>query len=298
MNIIDEEKIKLASPVPWLVFDEAVVFLLILICATFYYTYNAFANVKKEQTISNTIITESRINAITANDLSLYLDGVAQIICLSNNGRLSGGSGVLWKSKDLSTQTGYKYNILTNYHVISDTKKCVISIDDTDNKNSGLFDVEINTSTNNQDKDMAILNIGKSLSDKNKNISDYNYNLSSLRKCLSNTLVGSPVAIIGYPSYTKRSTTINIEGLGDVSTIYRATTNGIVSGYDTSLLKLTNNLSNENYFISAKTDVGNSGGIALSKDEQGLCVLGLPTWVTVGNYETQGLVQNIANIVP
>jgi len=53
----------------------------------------------------------------------------------------------------------------------------------------------------------------------------------------------------------------------------------------------------QNYFVSAKIDSGNSGGIAISKTTSGnLCLLGVPTWVSVGNYETQGLVQNINNI--
>lgn len=292
MSIVDEEKNKLSSPVPWLVFDEAVIFLLLLICATFYYTYHTISSVKKEQSLSNTVITETQTNAITSSDLSSYLDSVAQIICLSNEGKLGSGSGVLWKNKE------GKYNILTNYHVVSGAKKCVMSIDDVNNKNSGLFTVENSSHSFDESKDVAILNIGESLSDKNKNISDYNYNLFSLRKCPSNIPVGSPVSIIGYPSYTRRNTTMNIKDMGNISTVYRATTNGTISGYDTSLLKPAGNLLNENYFISAKTDIGNSGGIALGKDENGLCVLGLPTWVTVGNYETQGLVQNIANIVP
>jgi hypothetical protein len=54
----------------------------------------------------------------------------------------------------------------------------------------------------------------------------------------------------------------------------------------------------QNFFVSAKIDSGNSGGIALAKDGQGVCTLGLPTWLTVGNYETQGLIQNIMNLLP
>jgi hypothetical protein len=97
---------------------------------------------------------------------------------------------------------------------------------------------------------------------------------------------------MGFPSYAKRDATVNIEGIGTVNVIYRTTTNGIISGYDSSLP------GNANYFVSAKIDNGNSGGIALAKDASGLCVLGLPTWLTVGNYETQGLVQNITNVLP
>jgi hypothetical protein len=72
----------------------------------------------------------------------------------------------------------------------------------------------------------------------------------------------------------------------------RITTNGIISGYAPKI-----NSEYANYFVSAKIDSGNSGGIALSKDKNGLCVLGIPTWLNVGNYDTQGMIQNIHNIM-
>ncbi len=291
MNLKNKKVTKPSTGVSWFVFDETVIGLLLLICGTFYYTYHTLSFVKKEQDISNTVIDKTRIATISSNDISPYLDGVVQIICLSNNEKLTSGSGILWKFEN------NKYNILTNNHVVSGAKKCAMSTNDTNNKNSGIFSVEITNNENKKDTDISILNIGKSLSVGNKNISDYNYNLSSLRKCPSKSSIGSPVAIIGYPSYTKRDSTINIKNMGTVSTVYRATTNGIISSYDTSLLKPIGNLSNENYFISAKIDIGNSGGVALSKDTDGLCMLGLPTWVTVGDFENQGLVQNINNII-
>ena len=88
------------------------------------------------------------------------------------------------------------------------------------------------------------------------------------------------VVIIGYPAYAQHGPATQI------------TTNGIISGFGPSAASLPN----PNYFVSAKIDSGNSGGIALSKDENGICVLGISTWLTVGNYETQGIVQNIHNI--
>ncbi len=279
------KKNKLPNAVPWLVFDETVVVLLILIFGTFYYTYRTLSSVKEDQKQSNI--------SITSSDLSSYLEGVVQVVCLSDDNKLSSGSGVLWK---FDTD---KYGVLTNYHVISNTKKCVISMDDINNKSSGIFAVENNKDLYDKNKDVAILNIKENLSaTSSTKVSDYNYNLSSLRKCPSKIPVGTPVSIIGYPSYTKRDTTTNIKGMGDVSTVYRATTNGIISSYDNSTMKSTNGISNENYFVSAKIDIGNSGGAALGKDKDGMCLLGIPTWVTVGDYETQGLIQNIANVIP
>jgi hypothetical protein len=51
-----------------------------------------------------------------------------------------------------------------------------------------------------------------------------------------------------------------------------------------------------NFFSTAIMDAGNSGGIALSKDSNGLCVLGIPTLVIQGEYSSEGVIQNIRNI--
>ena len=56
-----------------------------------------------------------------------------------------------------------------------------------------------------------------------------------------------------------------------------------------------------NYYSSGDAtnnfqDSGNSGGIALSKYNNKICVLGIPTWISRGTYETQGLIQNIHNV--
>ena len=73
------------------------------------------------------------------------------------------------------------------------------------------------------------------------------------------------------------------------------TTNGTISGYDSS--PQNDGLPYSNYYISATIDSGNSGGIAFSKDKNGLCLLGIPTWITTtGNYSNEGIVQNIDNI--
>ena len=68
--------------------------------------------------------------------------------------------------------------------------------------------------------------------------------------------------------------------------------NGVISGFAPAAAGLPNT----DYFVSAKIDSGNSGGIAFSKDRDGLCILGIPTWVSQGNFENAGLIQNMSNI--
>lgn len=222
---------------------------------------------------------------ISSKDLSPYTTGVVQVIC-SNTSGISSGSGTLWTFKETP------YSIVTNYHVVKDATKCVISLTNSANETIGIFNLKDAIYTFNKNTDEAILLIGESISSTNVPVANYNYSLSKVRQCQNQMPVGSPVVIIGYPAYAKRSSYLEIPTIGTVNVIYRTVTNGIISGYDSS------QPGNANYFVSAKIDNGNSGGMALSKDAKGLCTLGLPTWLTIGNYETQGLIQNITNVLP
>jgi S1-C subfamily serine protease len=222
---------------------------------------------------------------ITSGDLALYVTGVVQVLCLNNQGIVS-GSGSLFTFDEVS------HAVLTNYHVVKDASRCVVMMTNASNSQTGVFALKPSVYTYNTNTDEAVLEIGGSLSSTSVPTDNYNYSLSKVAKCVSPIAVGTPVVIIGYPAYAKRDSTVSIDTIGTVNTIFRTATNGIISGYDTSAAGAPN------YFVSAKIDNGNSGGIALAKDSSGLCVLGLPTWLTVGNYETQGLVQNIANVLP
>lgn len=254
-------------------------------------------NKQKEQllTLSKTLkeqASSSQDLVISSSDISKYISGSVQVMCLLKDGQVSSGSGTLWNFKEVP------YAVLTNYHVIQNAVKCVVSMTDNSNKSTGMFTLEGEVYTFNKDTDTAIIAMKTSVTDKNNKLADYNYSIPKLRKCPTNIAVGSPMIIIGYPAYAKRDNIMKIDGIGAVNVVYRTTTNGILSGYDTSKVKPVGNLPNPNYFTSAKIDSGNSGGIALSKDGEGMCVLGLSTWLSMGNYENQGLIQNIVNIIP
>lgn len=222
---------------------------------------------------------------ISSSDIGLYSSGVVQVICVQGQNVVS-GSGSLFSFKETS------HAVLTNYHVVENADRCVAVMTNTANTITGVFGLKEAIYTYNKNTDQAILALGNPLSKSSVPVENYNYSISSLKKCTSLLPVGTPVVILGFPAYAKRDSTVSIDTVGTVQTIYRTATNGIISGYDTS------GVGDANYFVSAKIDKGNSGGIALAKDASGLCALGLPTWLTVGNYETQGLVQNINAILP
>ncbi|MBX2866819.1 serine protease [Candidatus Kaiserbacteria bacterium] len=228
---------------------------------------------------------------ITSADLAPYLTGIVQVLCDDTSGRTTSGSGSLWRFDSIP------YAVVTNDHVVENAAFCILHITDANNNTLGVFELNTSTYNVNEDTDTAVLSIGAPLNDTTLAAWTYNYALADLRTCPSTLPAGTPVVMMGFPSYAKRNTTLELPRVGEISTIYRAVSNGIISGFDTALLKPEGSLDYHNFFVSAKIDTGNSGGMALAKDEDGLCSLGLPTWLSVGKYETQGLVQNILNVL-
>ena len=86
--------------------------------------------------------------------------------------------------------------------------------------------------------------------------------------CKSSLDIGNSVVILGYPAY---GTQIN----GALSPVEITATEGIISGQDSGY-----------YTTSAKIDHGNSGGLAIDKDNN--CYFGIPTWNLSGGFESLG----------
>ncbi len=226
---------------------------------------------------------------ITASEFAPYLSGVVLIDCNS-----FWGTGSLWNIKD------FGYVAMTNDHVVNEDSYqygCLVSVyDSSSGSASHLYRIIPQLAFDfNKETDSAFLPIQLLESNQKESpVSTLNYGISSIRKCTTKVLVGTPVAVIGFPAFAHRN--IDFKGY-NVEANFRQLTTGVISGYDDSVTpNLGGNLPYQNYFISAKIDSGNSGGIAFSKGDSGLCVLGIPTWVALGNYETQGLVQNIHNV--
>ena len=225
--------------------------------------------------------------AISSSELAPYLSAIVKVSC-STRTLESTGSGTFWKYGNL-------HGVLTNDHVpLSDASYCTASwpYDEAKGQIRGdhfLFfpglDLDWNKKT-----DATFIELDSELkNDKSGSglyISDMNYGVYNLRRCPAKMAIGLPVVIIGYPASTQTDTTYP-----------RTITNGIISGWDQSVQPPQGTLPYVNYFVSNKIDSGNSGGIALSKDASGLCVLGIPTWLQVGNYDTQGIIQNILNVL-
>ena len=237
-----------------------------------------------EQKLSQSGKTQSKTE-ISSLELQPYLSSVVWINCITVS-----GSGTIWKVN------GVPY-VLTNFHVIEGPRaknysNCVFLTEQDATKDAQFYTGSIDLGSVfvwNDITDIATLKISKleSKGNESANSDVLNYSIFGLPNCSNKMPVGTRIFVIGYPAF----------GVGDVGgwgqMRAQIASDGVISGYDNSDLQLPY----PNYFVSAKIDSGNSGGIALSKNQQGLCTLGVPTWVSVGNYETNGVVQNIHNII-
>ena len=253
---------------------------------------NGFTDLNKAQSQTNS-------SQITASDIAPYLTGVVEVLCkkMDANGveQLNDtGSGSLWSFSNSN------YDVITNEHVIAGDDECVLWIPNPHGSQQGAYYLDLSNVKNwNSVADEAVIPILSSLNDSNPEgigindvpIGQLNYSISSLQDCPSDMPPNSPVTIVGYPAFSS----INAQGNFEGEFKNQITTNGVISGEYS--LPQNSTLPYSDYYISATIDSGNSGGIALSKYSDGLCLLGIPTWITLtGNFTNEGIVQNINNI--
>lgn len=242
-------------------------------------------------------VVSENINEITADDLKFYLTSVLYISCDNNlDRRYRNGSGFFWKFDKNS------YSVISNKHVFTSLIHdeavgdfCNGIINDINNIGLGLLRLFPNThSVLSSTADIISTRIWTIPSERAAN--EFNYSLSSLNRCPNDIPIGSPVAVIGYPASGEQKLNYDSSYGYDHYQFQRIVTDGKISGYLGVDLITNDYIPVANYYVSATLDSGNSGGIALSKNKDGLCLLGVPTWLKLGNYETQGIVQNINNI--
>lgn len=261
--------------------------LLFLVVSSSYFVY------KNERSIDlyNKELNRIDLNTIYKDELYPYMTGIVLIKCTD-----SYGSGILWDNEGVM-------GVLTNKHVV-DSGDCTVIVKDESIKDGSLiYKVIVNESPWNNDSDSAFLQLIQNIGDNGNNsrkytpvserenipIANLNYSASKMPLC-EKSEIGMPVMVIGYPAATTQYEEYNN---GVIFTDPSKTlTNGIISSFSR-----TSDSSIKDFFVTAKIDAGNSGGISFSKEENGLCLLGIPSWVNVGSYDVQGIVQNIHYIL-
>ena len=255
---------------------------------------------ESEQSKNQQNILEQKINqeaskpkatTINAAELAPYLSGIVNIICGNNK-----GSASLWNIKN------HGMIAITNQHMIEDSGGTFCYFVSSEFSPPAFYYLYFKDKfTWNDETDIiAFPIVAKAIPVEGMStpwlvpIEKLNYKLSYLKKCDMKMPVGSSVVIIGYPAFGEQA--VEYGGIKATQS-NQIVTNGIISGQDTIVSSNIGTMPYPNYFVSAKVDSGNSGGMAFSKDNNGLCVLGVPTWLSIGNYETQGIVQNINNVM-
>lgn len=244
---------------------------------------------ENQQQLAQKVLNQQKQNlSISVSELAPYLTGVVRIDCSD-----WWGSGSLWDWGDLG------FSVLTNYHVFQDAKQCAVLTEEKDNRYVNAATIKSsNKKLLDAKKDIAIIQLSPIVVEGEQSMpfDKFNYSIGAMKICAENMPIGSPVVTIGFPAFAVKEISYKQYLTNSYSQI---TSNGIISGYDEAINNTNwGTLPFQNYYVSAKIDSGNSGGIAISKSSVGgLCILGIPTWVSIGNYETQGLVQNIHNVM-
>src|SRR5574343_275363 len=205
---------------------------------------------------------------ITAQDIAPYLQSVALIVC--DDGAT--GSGTFVKYTD-------GWAVLTNLHVV-ENRSCIAIERGYNDKGLQAFTLSDTYRRWNVHTDIATAAITGAASMTPSASTDYlSQTASGLTYCSANAQLGAPVAVIGYP----------LSGQ-DNFVSRRIVTTGVIAGLNYST---SENLPYVNYYISAKADSGNSGGMVLGKEDNTICMMGVMTWVKMGNYDNLGVIQGI-----
>lgn len=214
--------------------------------------------------------------SFSSRDVAPYLTAVGEIICDQGGQLYDLGSGSVWQFAGSSQSY-----VLTNYHVIEDDDSCTFLIYPTGaDGTEGDYDLDISAPMRwNQDTDIAvvpIIGIDDSFASSTP-IADLNYSIATLTACPTQMPQEAPVAVLGFPASTQNAFSV---------------INGVISGYDNSNPDAYND-----YYVTAPVDNGDSGGVALSKYNNEVCILGVPTWVSVGEHQNEGDTLDINNIL-
>ena len=146
------------------------------------------------------------------------------------------------------------------------------------------FDYDDNIRFLNDDLDIALLRYREvnEIPDRGENFFKERL-LENYPTCPKDKIIGSKVYTFGYPATGSEYVASGFSWEGDAKSLKRnlIVSMGMISGID----------SHENYYTDANIDSGSSGGLAVSKINGEICIVGIPTWISGGEFETLGIIQ-------
>ena len=290
-------------------------FVLILVVAIAFYFIknpinykNLFNNNSTNSTenLSNSNSSSSQTSELSSQEISEISKSLVLLFCFGKERTAENPTGALFGSGTLFDKNifegkpfdeknfNYKNtSILTNGHVAElkevsfskvDLNNCIVSF--SGKESIGTYSYNQSSHFLDGRFDIALLKYAKEIGGKKQEgrpgISDEVLKDRVLKNypiCPKDKMVGNKVYALGYPASAFKMDAYKEEHNLII-------TSGIVSGID----------GNGNYYTDAKIDSGNSGGLAVSKIDNRICLAGVPTWVSQGNFENLGLIQPFEDI--
>ena len=238
-------------------------------------------------------------SALTSIEINNISKTIVYVECYFESNKIQSGSGVLSEFKDAAGNINYL--VKTNAHVIFDAIpdsknppkiNCTVSLPHIETSEKVGFESIYSTRLGwfgyeperHIDKAWLYLeNVLYGSSDLNERVQ------GEITRSCSYKKTGMEVYVFGYPAYAISD---------DIPRLI--STKGVISGntgrkYDDFGREIL-----ENYFTTAQIDSGNSGGLAVTKltEDQStfkkgdICIIGIPTWTSIGEYVNVGLIQN------
>ena len=260
--------------------------LILLILGAFLFTPKLKSSVLR---INKTNTTSSELTSAEIDQIS---NSVVALRCykpVNNTAEEIFGSGTIINSKDLNINppnskdrhpVGW-WKFITSSNEFREDSKNDFAILYEPRDGDWLCDSSVKRSDDPKNLSNGLCTAPKPDDNNIKNLSSKELNINSCN-IPKNSLIGQKIWIFGYPG-------LAFELDSDNQFVYKQneiTTTGIISGID----------SNGNFFTDAKIDNGSSGGLAVAKVNNKPCIVGIPTWVAVGNTTALGLIQPIDNV--
>lgn len=250
---------------------------------------------------------------LTTEEIATISRSIAAVQCttfktLDNRGPVF-GSGTYLTVREPQTNSNINV-LLTNSHVAEDPRvrnseddygNCSVVFNQTNRYHFFNFK---DTTVSNDNQDFTLLTVDKDI-DVGKETPPLSKNNGQVPFC-KNIVAGMKLYIFGYPgsadSYilSPEPREEDFKNIGEWSKNFLEwqremdeynksrnliLTEGIISGKN-----------EKGYFTTAKIDTGNSGGLAISKENNKVCLVGIPTWASVGEIDSLGIIQPIENI--
>lgn len=262
---------------------------------------------KTKNNLNTTISSELTTEEITTISKSIAAVQCTTFQTVDHKGLPVFGSGTYLTYTNPNTQKNIDV-LLTNAHVAEDPTignsknvqdNCIVTFNKVNGGHYYYFNKFYGTTVINDDVDIAILT-----PEYNNGIEKENQPLDKggepIPTC-GEVATGKKVYIFGYPSSSDSFVPSPDPGGPIWSKEHLAWYNEIDDYRQTRNLILSEGIISgnrgSNYFTTAKIDAGNSGGLAVSKENGLICIIGIPTWVSVGQYDTLGVIQPIQNVI-